>query len=248
MQTYPPKTDCSRGFSLVELSIVLIIIGLLVGGIMAGQNLIHATKLRNTMVEVDGFIKAVRMFREQYGELPGDFSRATQVWGSQGASCGASTAKLTCNGDGDGFIEHTPVSNSVEKLRAWQHLGNAGFIEGVFTGAYDSNALRRNVNSPASTIDNGVYEIRHTSTLSPANVHSRTGHFIRLGAVSGQNAVNSVLSPIDVQSIDGKYDDGRANNGEILAQNGANSGNCLTSSNYTLTNERVGCQVFFWLE
>ena len=60
------------GFSLVELSIVLVILGLLTGGILAGQSLIRAAELRSISTDYSRYIAAVQAFRDKYFALPGD--------------------------------------------------------------------------------------------------------------------------------------------------------------------------------
>jgi prepilin-type N-terminal cleavage/methylation domain-containing protein len=71
----------TRGFTLVELSIVLVILGLLAGGVLAGQGLIRAAELRSITTDQQRFLIAIRAFRDQYRSLPGDMPNATLVWG-----------------------------------------------------------------------------------------------------------------------------------------------------------------------
>lgn len=128
------------GFSLVELSIVLVILGLLTGGILAGQNLIRAAELRSVVTEFQSYQTAVRTFQGKYFSLPGDMPNATDFWGAPGnntANCPATagTGSQTCNGDGDGVVDINNVANQYdEPLLFWQHLANSGLIEGSYTG------------------------------------------------------------------------------------------------------------------
>lgn len=95
-----------RGFSLVELSIVLVILGLLVGGVLAGQSLIKAASARKTLAWNTGMQTNFNTFRDKYFALPGDMTNATDFWGRSTAAgvCtgqpGTPSATGTCNGDG----------------------------------------------------------------------------------------------------------------------------------------------------
>ena len=77
-------------FSLVELSIVLVILGLLTGGILTGQNLIRAAELRSVVTEFQTYQTAVMTFRDKYFALPGDMTNATDFWGEM-TNCGAAS-------------------------------------------------------------------------------------------------------------------------------------------------------------
>ena len=75
-----------RAFSLVELSIVLVILGLLTGGILAGQSLIRAAELRAVTTEYQRYVAAVQTFRDKYMALPGDMPNAIAFWGAAHAT------------------------------------------------------------------------------------------------------------------------------------------------------------------
>lgn len=129
------RSHREKAFSLVELSIVLVILGLLTGGILTGQSLIRASELRSVATDLQRYQAAVHTFRDKYFALPGDMPNATRFWGVQHATPAtcittASTTALTCNGDGNGQVADT----TYEAFRFWQHLANAGLIEGSYSG------------------------------------------------------------------------------------------------------------------
>src|SRR3954466_771698 len=102
------------GFTLIEIAIVLVIIGLLLGGVLKGQELITGARVRNLIQQQDGIKAAYFGFLDRYRALPGDYSAATTT--INGA---------TKNGDADGQIE---ASNGTDKetILAWEHLSKAG--------------------------------------------------------------------------------------------------------------------------
>lgn len=146
-----------RAFSLVELSIVLVILGLLVGGILAGQSLIRASELRAASSEGTRYRTAVYAFKDKY--LPcrviWPTPRALGVAAGSGSDsvCGnfASTTTATCDGNADGVVLSWVVTFG-EMFRFWQHLANAGLIEGQYTGAPNATTPLYTVgrNVPAS--------------------------------------------------------------------------------------------------
>ena len=143
-----------RAFSLVELSIVLVILGLLVGGVLAGQSLIRAAELRTIVSEYQRYVAATLSFRDKYFAIPGDMTNATAFWGKDNTNCSGNTGTAatpgTCNGDGSGTVPW----NSTEMPRYWQQLALAGMVEGSYTGT--GGAINGEVvpgtNSPRSRI------------------------------------------------------------------------------------------------
>ncbi len=127
-----------RAFSLVELSIVLVILGLLTGGILTGQSLIRASELRSITTDMNRYVTATQTFRDKYFAVPGDMRNATAFWGvaagtGSDATCAntVSTSAATCNGNGDGVIQTFNVAFD-EIFLAPKHLANAGLIEGSY--------------------------------------------------------------------------------------------------------------------
>lgn len=150
------------GFSLVELSIVLVILGLLVGGILAGQSLIRAAELRSVSTEYARITTSLHAFRDRYFAIPGDFREATRFWqrmtttGCTSNSSAALNASGACDGDGNGMLNNgTAVSAPSEPYQLWRHLALAGLIEGSFTGTSGPSGNHHGVigtNVPASKI------------------------------------------------------------------------------------------------
>ena len=84
----------SRGFTLIEIAIVLVIIGLLLGGVLKGQELITSARVRNLISQQDGIKAAFFGFQDRFRALPGDYAAAT-----------TNIAGVSDNGNGNGRIE-----------------------------------------------------------------------------------------------------------------------------------------------
>jgi prepilin-type N-terminal cleavage/methylation domain-containing protein len=138
--------DCAHyrhdGFTLIELSIVLVIIGLMVGGILVGQNLINAAAVRATISQIEKYNTAANTFREKYGYLPGD------IPDPQASSFGfiQRSNDTYGRGDGNGVIEGSyedrTGSNDCgtqeitgETVVFWVDLSTAHLIDGGFNTA-----------------------------------------------------------------------------------------------------------------
>ena len=107
-----------HGFTLVEIAIVLVIIGLLLGGVLKGQSLIDSAKVKNVILQSNSLTAAVNAYQDKFRALPGDDVLATShVPGATG------------NGNGNGLIE--------EYQLAPQHLALGGFIVGAYNGSSD---------------------------------------------------------------------------------------------------------------
>lgn len=239
-----------HGFSLVELSIVLVILGLLTGGILAGQSLIRASELRAVSSEFGRYVTAMQSFRDKYFALPGDMSNATKFWGTATNCPGTDTqgsSVVTCDGDGNGNI--TDSANSKEPFRAWQHLANAGLIEGSYDGVSSDSVQSwspSRTNSPASKIDgNGVWTVYHGDN----SAGSFSGNFFAVnyrnffllgGAYPGLWPANSVLKPEEAWNIDTKMDDGIPGRGKVIGvyytyDQGLNCTTAANSSDFAST-------------
>ena len=114
------------GYALIEVAVVIVITGLLMGWVMKGQELITSARVRNLITQQDGVRAAYMGFYDRYRALPGDYNQASSnIAGVTG--CGA-------NGDGDGRIEDaTAVPPRVEHILAWEHLSKSGFLNGSYT-------------------------------------------------------------------------------------------------------------------
>lgn len=123
----------TQGFTLIELSIVLVIIGLIVGGILVGEDLIRAAGVRATISQIEKYNTAVNTFYGKYGAFPGDMNAATA------AQFGFTSRDGTPGwGDGNGVLQGLGASGGAsgtgELCLFWMDLSQAGQIEGTFTG------------------------------------------------------------------------------------------------------------------
>lgn len=265
--------NMKQAFSLVELSIVLVILGLLTGGILTGQNLIRAAELRSVVTEFQNYQSAINTFRDKYFDIPGDMSNAEDFWGTMATgtcpNATAGTGTQTCNGDGDGSLGvATAASRTGESFTFWQHLANAGLIDGSYTGiAGTAGAADHDggVNSPKSKLSNAGWGIRDSGTMSGDSnwFDGVLGNNLLIGALADatDNSRHSgdIFVPEEAWNIDTKVDDGMPAIGRLVVRNRVNcavdsAGAALTTgaamaakldSKYNLTETAQECALAF---
>ncbi|OFW80139.1 MAG: hypothetical protein A2887_06490 [Alphaproteobacteria bacterium RIFCSPLOWO2_01_FULL_40_26] len=240
-------------FSLIELSIVLIIIGLLIAGITGGASLIKSSELRSVMGEARGYAVAVNAFYTQFNGLPGDHNVAVgSVSGvttpTAGLVVGDNDAKIEfCT---TGCVTGTTVATGSEGAIAWQHLKFAGAIDTAptFTGGATATQTA-GTHYPASKIKASGWGFDYNST-SLQNVVVLTGSTTVAGTVDANSLVNgtamsiAAILPTDALSIDSKIDDGVANTGKIRA---VLSG-CSSGATYTVATTTKACALSYQID
>jgi len=108
-----------QGFTLVEIAIVLVIIGLLLGGILKGQEMITQAKIKNIIADFSGVSAAYHGYQDRYRAIPGDDKSGDRWTGTK-------------TGNGDGIIAGTwnTTTADTESILYWEHLRKAGFVSG----------------------------------------------------------------------------------------------------------------------
>ena len=244
MERYELKSKEESGFTLVELAIVMIIIGLLIGGILKGQQLIANAEISSTVSEIEGIDSAISTFREAYAALPGDMGNVA----ARIPNCANACAQ---NGNANGTIGNSPgaahATIANENGAAWAQLAAAEMIGGVIATNATTVVTGATNSLPAATIG-GAYQIGFLGTgalEALAGPNANGGHYLVLdtsGAAASADALAG-LTQAQAARLDRKLDDGAPNTGSVRAYGptGAGAGFCAsTATNVGVYNEAFG--------
>lgn len=260
-----PGMTMQAGFTLIELSIVLVIVGLVVGGIVVGREMIDVAKTRSQISQIQNFQTATTIFREKYGGTPGDlaFNKASQF--------GFTT--FSCANGNDRLEDHTLCSGqktygqggcSGEVLLFWTQLSAAGLIEGNYIGTSTTPTVSgsdlfnyvpksRIENLPVIAVNAMPYgnsslaDVMGKRYFNLVNVSSCSSGWGFWGSVQPEWYA---LHPLLAFNIDSKMDDGNPLAGKVRTLNissgaqdfiavisaGSNSGRCVTAGGAYNTN------------
>lgn len=254
----------SQGFTLVELAIVMVIIGLLIGGILKGGELIASAKVNKTISMINGYNGALQTYLGKYNAIPGDHLTAT----IQVPNCN-NPAYFCANGDGNrviasaGFgadpynwqsrmaLNADPISQEATQL--WKHLALADIISGIETNANPTEPEWGRTH-PASPLGGGfeIYYDGRTTIGGGAGGSVGSINVLRLsrtGIYSG--AWENLLTPRDAGMLDRKMDDGAPNTGYVVMNYGSTTDRCKVNVSGSVTyNEDLdepACTLFYVL-
>lgn len=231
-----------QGFTLVEMSIVLVVVGLIAATILVGRDLIRHAEFVKLHSQYTGFVAAIQTFKSKYNCLPGDCANATDFFGTYnrcpppgGLLLGKDTIDpVTCNGDGDGRIDAQTTMYEMSTL--WQHLASAGLISGNYTGGVSTQGgsiVLPGINCPLAlppatrcwVIFDGDHSVWLNSlpTLPPVTiVPMHLGAVMTMGQLLGSSSLlGGAFTPAEAMSYDTKYDDGSPVSGNILISSGS---------------------------
>lgn len=186
----------SNGFTIVEISIVLVITGLLLSGVVKGQELISNARVRNFISQQEAVRVAFYGFQDRYRALPGDYAMANTNIACPGACL---------EGNGNGRIESSATSGVThEEILAWSHLAGAGFLTASFSMVSPSVSLPDDDNTPKNPY--GVY-----LQLIYDNNWGQAGN-----PLNRYNLKTGSQVPVEIMAeVDRKIDDGRPYSGSF---------------------------------
>lgn len=241
----------NKGFTLIELSVVLILISLIVAGISVGSTLTRQANMRAVITEMTDYKRSYQAFKERYNAKPGDFAHAFTHWPTT-VQCTTTGVAADCNGDGNGFISFA----NREQRKAWMHLRLAELTS--YTPILIASAdgvIISGTTIPFSKIDYAAYLIvgnNGTNTMYTGvttmwpNSNTSAIYIGSTDSVAGDTRgglSSAALSGAMAYQIDEKIDDGAvnasgyvgANTGMFRSFTAPTSGSaCATGSVYTI--------------
>ncbi len=218
-----------KGFTLVELAIVMVIIGLLIGGVLKGQEMIANAQLKSTIANIKGVDAATSTFRDMYDAMPGDMVNATTRIPGCVAPC--------FNGDGDSTLETAPLvaAPNAEATNFFRHLGGAELLSGFDVLSLANTYMEMEI--PNTQIVPGTQAALALGNAAAGVARSGTW----LGLVAVGAAGNAIaLTPLQAGRIDRKMDDGNAERGSVIGSGTAAA--CATGAGVYVENSgAIGC-------
>lgn len=241
-------------FTLIELSIVLVIIGLIIGGIMLGRTLIQQAEIRAAATQLQKLEAGYHTFRTKYNCIIGDCANASEFFGSSYASsvttgCPPSGGASNGNGNGDGFIDDAGYGANwtCEPAQAAKSLHLAGLLPTALeTPCSTSDAYFLGINDGCAYF---YKDDRYSSITNPLRTNAITWNKVSMWGIGGGS-----LSPSDANSIDQKIDDGKPTTGKFRGRDHAPGGavllgTCIRSftTEYS-TSTSIGCRTLYYIK
>jgi len=187
------KHTSRNGFTLVELSIVLVVIGLIIGGVLSGRQIMTNAQITNAVNAVQAYTAQFQTYIQNYGAMPGDDANATTRF----SNAGIPSVTETSNGTLEGVFDSASAIDETQLI--WADLRAAGLVKGAGSDT-----------SQPSNPFGGIYGFQNGAFTGDAVF---TTNVLCLSGVPGDAAM----------AIDARLDDGISNTGSVMAGESASS-------------------------
>jgi len=192
-------------------------------------------------------------------------NNATKFWGAASSCPGssASTGTLTCDGDGNGLLTPHTATYGNEYFRFWQHMANAGLIEGNYSGvaggsgAYPEQLPIIGTNVPRGRISSTGYSVFYALAVTADGqlfFKQPSGNIVFFGSLLGNSTAGDAIAPEEAWNIDTKLDDALPASGVVTTPTSSNSNggtdcattNVASTAAYDLSKTTKSCSLQFW--
>jgi prepilin-type N-terminal cleavage/methylation domain-containing protein len=204
-------TQKSSGFTLVEISIVMIIIGLLIGGTFGGMKLIDNMQVNRTVQDLKAIESAALTFKDTYGRLPGDMPNTA----ARLPNC--TVAPCATGGNGDRTLEgslayNVAIAATSERFTFWSHLLAADFLSMDYKNTTDLNFGE---GQPSAPIDGGYRMTALTGSSPPCGTIMSNAILSISSDSDAPYGTTRTLTCSDLEALDRKLDDGKPYSGRL---------------------------------
>ena len=208
-----------QGFTLVEISIVMIIIGLLIGGTFSGMKLIENMQVNKTVQDLKAIESAALTFKDTYGRLPGDIVNPA----ARLPNC--TVAPCATGGNGDRRLDVSLVTDAAivatnERFTFWSHLQAADLVS---LGVKNTTDINFGEGQPEASIGGGIRVTNLDGAMGFCGTQFQGGHITITGIASSALNVGDAVSCSNIESVDRKMDDGLVSGGNLMGQWGCES-------------------------
>lgn len=211
------------GFTLVEIAVVMVVVGLLIGGILQGRELVETTQLNKTYISVESYRVASMQFKNKYNVHAGDMPNAA----NRIPGCNTTPGCFNAGGNGNDVIGIPAITNwsrtdqggaTTEATQFWVHLA----LSNLITGVSADNETTWGALYPAAPIRGGFQVFHAAETASvPALGHYFLLRFATTGDPHPDDPSNAPITASQLAYIDRKFDDGLCLSGDILCDSDA---------------------------
>jgi len=218
------------GFTLVEIAIVLVIIGLLLGGILKGQEMITQARIKNVINDFNGLTAAYASYQDRYRAIPGDDLGAVARWALPGAGVNP------LNGDGilgppgpppTGMYNDATAGPEPETRLFWWHLRQAGFIPGPTTGPTSPTTPQQAAQQPTNAVGGMIGAMTGGGTVPHMNMSGLL--------ICSANVPDKIAIAVDTQ-----IDDQVSGTGSVRSMQQAGANPPLNAPNPILPYQETG--------